>query len=198
MGHIVSNLVGYDRLVQDVQAVLDTLIPKVTEVQSTDGKWYTMRILPYRTIDNVIEGIVITFVDITEMKESHVLLQKAKAQIRLAVVVRDSNDAIVVHNPDGSVTAWNPAAERLFGWTEAEALTMNIRGMIPPDLLTQELENIEQLATGSTLLPYETRRLTKAGQTLAVGLTASALRDGAGRMYAIASTQRRTQEESAP
>jgi len=198
VGHIVSNLVGYDRLVQDVQAVLDTLIPQVTEVQSTDGKWYTMRILPYRTIDNVIEGIVITFVDITEMKESHVLLQKANAQIRLAVVVRDSNDAIVVHNPDGSLTAWNPSAERLFGWTEAEALTMNIRDMIPPELLTQELEKIEQLATGSTLLPYETRRLTKAGQTLAVGLTASALRDGAGRMYAIASTQRRTQEESAP
>ena len=69
VGHIVSNLVGYDRLVADVQAVLDTLIPKEVEVQTQAGEWYTMRILPYRTLDNVIEGAVITFVDITEARQ---------------------------------------------------------------------------------------------------------------------------------
>ena len=58
VGHIVSNLVGYDRLVTDVQAVLDTLVPKEMEVQTTAGAWYTMRIQPYRTLDNVIEGAV--------------------------------------------------------------------------------------------------------------------------------------------
>ena len=66
VGHLVSNLVGYDRLVADTQAVLDTLIPKALEVQTARGRWYAMRIQPYRTIDNVIEGAVITFVDITE------------------------------------------------------------------------------------------------------------------------------------
>ena len=78
MGHIVSNLVGYDRMVADIQAVLDTLIPKEAEVQTTAGKHYMMRIQPYRTIDNVIEGAVISFVDITEMKQAMELLQKAK------------------------------------------------------------------------------------------------------------------------
>jgi two-component system CheB/CheR fusion protein len=68
VGHIVSNLKGYDRLPQDVQAVLDTLLPREAQVQTAEGKWYTMRILPYRTLDNVIEGAVITFVDITERK----------------------------------------------------------------------------------------------------------------------------------
>ncbi|OLN30741.1 Chemotaxis protein methyltransferase CheR [Desulfovibrio sp. DV] len=198
VGHIVSNLVGYDRLVQDVQTVLDTLIPQETDVQIADGKWYTMRILPYRTMDNVIEGVVITFVDITEMKESHALLQKANAQIQLAVVVRDSHDAILVQDLDGRLTAWNLAAERLFGWNEAEALTMHIQDMIPSDLLRQELEKINQLASGGMLLPYTTRRLTKDGQTLEVGLTASALIDAAGRIYAIATTQRRSQEAPAP
>jgi two-component system CheB/CheR fusion protein len=77
MGHIVSNLVGYDRMVADIQAVLDTLIPKEAEVQTTAGKHYMMRIHPYRTIDNVIEGAVISFVDITEMKQAKELLQKA-------------------------------------------------------------------------------------------------------------------------
>jgi two-component system CheB/CheR fusion protein len=68
VGHIVSNLVGYDRLVADVQGVLDTLAPKEAQVRSTAGRWYTMSIRPYRTLDNVIEGAVITFVDITEMR----------------------------------------------------------------------------------------------------------------------------------
>ena len=50
--------------------MLDTLIPKEVEVQTTEGKWFTMRIQPYRTLDNVIEGAVITFVDITEIEAS--------------------------------------------------------------------------------------------------------------------------------
>ena len=54
MAHIVSNLVGYDRLVADTQEMLATLIPKEVEVQTTEGKWYTMRILPYRTLDDLL------------------------------------------------------------------------------------------------------------------------------------------------
>ncbi len=82
VGHIVSNLVGYDRLVADVQAVLDSLIPKEETVQTTAGAWFTMRIQPYRTIDNVIEGAVLTFVNVTEMKQAQDSLQKAFDQIK--------------------------------------------------------------------------------------------------------------------
>lgn len=69
VGHIVSNLVGYDRLVADTKDVLSTLIPREVEVQSTTGVWYTMRIMPYRTLDNVIEGAVMTFVEISRLKQ---------------------------------------------------------------------------------------------------------------------------------
>jgi two-component system, chemotaxis family, CheB/CheR fusion protein len=62
--------VGYDTLLADTQTVLDTLVPKEVEVHSQAGRWYTMRILPYRTLENVIEGAVITFTDITEYKRS--------------------------------------------------------------------------------------------------------------------------------
>jgi two-component sensor histidine kinase len=68
VGHIVSNLLGYNSLVEDIQHVLDTLVPRELEVQTKDEKWYAMHILPYRTLDNVIEGAVITFVDINERK----------------------------------------------------------------------------------------------------------------------------------
>jgi len=63
VGHIVSNLKGYDTLLPDTQEVLDTLIPKEIEVQTNSGDWYLLRILPYRTLANVIEGAVLTFVD---------------------------------------------------------------------------------------------------------------------------------------
>lgn len=69
VSHIVSNLVGYD-LVRDVQAVLDSLIPKEVEARTKAGACYTLRIRPYRTVENVIEGAVITFVDITERKQA--------------------------------------------------------------------------------------------------------------------------------
>lgn len=70
VSHIVSNLSGYDRLLVDVQTVLDTLVPKEIDVCTVEGKWYAMRIQPYRTLNNVIEGAVLTFVDISKSLRS--------------------------------------------------------------------------------------------------------------------------------
>jgi two-component system, chemotaxis family, CheB/CheR fusion protein len=67
VGHIVSNLVGDDHLVKDIQAVLRDLVPRHAEVQTHDGTWFQMHIRPYRTLENVIEGAVITFIDITDL-----------------------------------------------------------------------------------------------------------------------------------
>jgi two-component system CheB/CheR fusion protein len=81
IGHIVSNLIGYDSLIPDVQAVLDTLIPREADVQTIEGQWYTMRIQPYRTTDNMIEGAVISFINITERKRAEDAIQKALDEI---------------------------------------------------------------------------------------------------------------------
>jgi len=91
VGHIVSNLPGYGTLTADIKAVLDTLVPKELDVQTVEGRWYTMRIQPYRTLDNVIEGAVLTFVDITEVVQARELLQKANDQLRMAAVVSDES-----------------------------------------------------------------------------------------------------------
>ena len=68
IGHIVSNLI-YDELVHDARTVLDTLIPKEVEVQTPEGQWFSMRIRPYRTVENAIVGLVITFSEIAEQKK---------------------------------------------------------------------------------------------------------------------------------
>ncbi len=77
VGHIVSNLADYNHLVEDVQQVLDTLVPKEIEVQTRLEKWFILRIRPYRTLDNVIDGAVITFFDITEMKNAREMLRES-------------------------------------------------------------------------------------------------------------------------
>ena len=190
VGQIVSNLVGYDRLVADVQTVLNTLVPIETDVQTISGSWYSLRILPYRTLDNVIEGAVITFVDISEMEQTRQALLKANEQLRLAVVVRDANDAITVQDLDGRILAWNPGAVRLYGWTEAEALEMNIRDLIPVKLRNEALLKIHHLSRAEILEPYHTQRLTKKGTILEVTMVSIALVNEAGKMYAIATTER--------
>jgi two-component system CheB/CheR fusion protein len=190
VGHIVSNLVGYDRLVADTQAVLDTLAVKEMDVQTTDGKWYTMRIQPYRTLDNVIEGAVITFVDITEMKRTREALRKANELLRLSVVVRDAHDAITVQDLDGRVIAWNPGAVRMYGWSEAEALAMNVRDRIPEGLREEALAKVHQLSQSEILEPYRTQRITKEGAVVEVSMVSTALVDEAGQVYAVATTER--------
>jgi two-component system CheB/CheR fusion protein len=190
VGHIVSNLMDYDRLAADVQTVLDTLIPKEFEVQAKAGAWYDMRIMPYRTTENVIEGAVITFVDITEMKEAQAELRKANDLMRLAMVVRDAYDAIVLQDLDGRILAWNPGAVRLYGWNESEAKEMNIRDLIPEGQREEALAATRRLSRGEILEPYRAQRNTQDGRVLEVWMTSTALVDETGRMYAIATTER--------
>ena len=190
VGHVVSNLVGYDRLVADAQAVIDTLVPHEVDVQSTKGKWYTLRIQPYRTLDNVIEGVVITFVEISEIVRVRQALQKANDELRLAVVARDAGDAFIVQDLEGHILAWNPSAVRIFGWTEAEALTMNVRDLVVPAEREGFLAKAQQASRSALLEPSRVGRLTKQGEIVEVSMTSTALLDGAGRTYAIATAER--------
>ncbi len=190
VGHTVTNVVGYTSLVADVQAVLNTLIPREVDVQTIEGRWYTMRIQPYRTIEDVIEGAVITFVDITQMRNMQEILRKNNVLSRLAVVVHDTNDGMTVQDLEGNILAWNPAAERMYGWTEAEALTMNIRDFIPQGLQEESLAKMEQLSRAGTLKSYRTQRLAKDGTVVEIWMTSSVLVNEAGQMYALATTER--------
>jgi two-component system CheB/CheR fusion protein len=189
--HFSANLVGYDRLGADLREVLDTLAHKAIEVHTPEGQRYTMRMQPYRTLDNVVEGAVITFIDITDIRRSEADLLRANTELlRLAVVVRDASDAIIVHDLAGRTLAWNPAAERLYGWSEAEALALNLSERTPPALRDASLARLARLTQAEVLQPYHTRRLDKSGREVEVDVVSSALVDAQGRIYAVASTER--------
>jgi two-component system CheB/CheR fusion protein len=191
VGHIVSNLVGYSQLVTDTQSVLDTLTPKEFDVQTLKSNWYTVRIQPYRTLDNVIEGAVITFADVTELKKTEAVLHKAVDDLlRLATVVRDSSDAITVQDMDGNILAWNPGAVRMYGWSEEEALKMKASERIPPELRENAMDVLTRLSHLEVIESYNTQRLNKHGAVIEVSIISTALIDQAGSTYAISTTER--------
>ncbi|MEI8342068.1 MAG: CheR family methyltransferase, partial [Verrucomicrobiota bacterium] len=191
IGHIVSNLAGYDRLVEDVKEVLETLEPKAIEVQTKAGSWHLLGIRPYRTLENVVEWATITFVDINNLKTAQEMMLKNEAlKNRLGVVVHDSRDAVIARDLEGRILAWNPAAERMYGWSEAEALKMNIRDMIPEGRQKESRKIVEQLSKNKLLEPYRMQRLTKEGRIVEVVVTATVLLDKSRNAYAIATTER--------
>jgi two-component system CheB/CheR fusion protein len=189
VAHIVTNLVGYDRMVADIREVLESLVPKEVEVRIAEGRFFTMRIQPYRTLENVIEGAVISFIDITTMINAREDLRKANELLRLAVVVRDAHDAVTVQDLEGCILAWNPAATRIYGWTEGEALAMNVADRIPEALREPERAKAEAIARGEVLPAYASQRLTKDGRTVTVEISVTALVNETGRIYGIATTE---------
>ena len=114
---IVSNL-EYKDLLSDVKEVLDTLVLKEKEIRHKKGFWYLLRILPYRTIDNIIDGVVITFIDITERKR---LEQMEKdARIYAQSIVDTVQESILVLDKDMRVISANPSFYSTFHVSPAE------------------------------------------------------------------------------
>jgi PAS domain S-box-containing protein len=101
-------------------------------------------------------------------------------RLRLAAIVDSSDDAIISKSLDGVIRTWNTAAERLFGYSEAEAVGQPITILIPPDLRDEEADILRRLRAGERIEHYETRRLTRDGRFLDVSLTISPLRDARG------------------
>ena len=121
VGHIVSNLVGYDSLLADTQAVLDTLVPKDTEVQTKAGVWYAMSILPYRTLDNVIEGAVLTFVDISGLKRAQEEIRQSRQKYSI-MFEKAPFAAALATLPEGTILDVNEAFESMFGYPRQEVI----------------------------------------------------------------------------
>ena len=109
---------------------------------------------------------------------------------RLAVVLKDSNDAITVHDLHGNIIAWNRGAEKMYGYTEAEALKMNIAQIVPLDKKKETANYLEQIASGEIMESFETQRISKDGKILYVWLVLTCLKDDSGAIDSIATTER--------
>ncbi len=117
VGDIVSNL-EYEDLQRDVKEVLDTLVFKEKEIRDKKGSWYLMRILPYRTVDNVIEGAVVTFIDITERKGLEQM--ERDARVYAESIVDTVQESILVLDKDMRVISANSSFYSTFKVSKEE------------------------------------------------------------------------------
>lgn len=189
IGNIRPN-VSIPDLEEQVRKVTTTLSAQSIEAQDRDGRFYTLSIRPYKTLDNRIEGVVMSFINIDSTQEAERLRQILQQERRLAAVIRDSNDAVTVQDLSGHILAWNRRAEEIYGYTEQEALELDAAALIPESTREGTRGLIERLKRGERVPPYETLRRTKDGRKIKIWLTASALLDEAGNPAAIATTEK--------
>ncbi|WP_071923661.1 PAS domain S-box protein [Chelatococcus daeguensis] len=154
--------------------------------------------LPYPTplfdASGHLVGAVNVLVDMTER------LHAEEAARRLALIVESSDDAIISTDLDGIVTSWNGGAERLYGYTAAEAIGRPVMILIPDDRPDEEPSILERIRRGERVDHYETVRRCKDGRLVDVSLTVSPIHDGAGRIIGASKiarniTDRRQAEE---
>ena len=119
VSHIASNL-NYEEMLEDAGKVLDSLQTREVEVQTKEGAWYQMRILPYRTQENVIDGLVLTFNDISELKRSQ---RKAASAMHLMEGAFDaSREPVLALDSDLKVVMANSAFYKVFETGPGETL----------------------------------------------------------------------------
>jgi PAS domain S-box-containing protein len=112
------------------------------------------------------------------------------ASERLAAIVESSDDAIVSKDLNGIVTSWNPAAERIFGYTAEEMIGRPITTIIPPELLDDETRILATIARGERIEHFDTVRVRKGGERLEISLTISPVRNDAGQIIGAAKIAR--------
>ena len=119
----------------------------------------------------------------------------AEARLRLAAIVESSNDAIFSKNLDGIVLSWNAAAQRIFGFSEAEVVGRPAAILLPPEREDEESGLLQRLRAGERIDRFRTTRLTKAGHTINVSLTFTPLTDSGGTLVGVAEIARDVTEQ---
>jgi PAS domain S-box-containing protein len=123
-------------------------------------------------------------------QERRVHRQAEAARSHLAAIVESCDEAIIGKNLDGTITSWNAAAERLYGYKAAEMIGRSVSVLVPP-YRPRDLPEIFEMATrGERLEPFETVRIRKDGTPVEVSLIVSPIKDAAGKVIGASSAAR--------
>ena len=134
------------------------------------------------TTVTVVAIVVLALVATVSRRREAETPSRERIALRLAAIVESSDDAIIAKDLNGTITAWNAAAERLYGYTATEAIGQSIRIVIPPDRQHEEDDFLTRLRRGETIRHFETVRMAKGGRLIEVSLTVSPIRTASGEI----------------
>ena len=151
---------------------------RIYRLKHKDGsfRWVDDNLRLIRDAAGQPSALVGVLTDITSQKHSIATIQ------RLADIVESSNDAILSESLDGLVTSWNPAAERLTGYSAQEMIGHPLTLIIPPDRECEERDLLQRVGRGETTFHYKARRVRKDGAEINVAVTVSPIKDADGRI----------------
>lgn len=152
-----------------------TSISSEFRVQHKHGDWRWIQVVGTNLLNEPsVQAIVVNCRDITERKQAE------EAMNRLAAIVEFTDEAIIAQTLDGVITSWNPAAERLYGYTAEEAIGRHISLIVPGDRLDEVSHILTQLKRGEQVKRFETVQQRKDGLQIHVLVTISPLKDATG------------------
>jgi hypothetical protein len=154
--------------------------------RAKDGSfyWVDSTIVGLAGADGKLHKYVAIRVDITERKRAE------EVRERLAAVVESSDDAIIGKTLDGVITTWNHGAEKVFGYSSAEAVGKTIHMLVPPERANEEPDILARIGRGESVEHFETIRVRKDGTYIDVSTTVSPIRDSSGAIVGVSKVAR--------
>ena len=178
LSHLRTQL-QYPELAEDARRVLERLALVEREVGASDGNWYLVRMLPYRTLDDRIAGVVLTFVDISERKQGQEALRRSED--RFSAIVNQAVVGVVQTDLEGHITFVNRHYSHMLGYGHDELIGTQLLDLIHPVDRQLSAHLMRRLADHGEPFHIEKRCLRKDGSTLWLHNSVSYLADALGR-----------------
>jgi two-component system, chemotaxis family, CheB/CheR fusion protein len=191
-----SHQLEYDELMRDMRKVLSDLAPIRKEVHGRNNIFYDMRMRPYRTVDDKIDGVVITFVDITERLQMEQALRERERQLRQQKRMVDlARVPIFIWDPLGGIVEWNRGCEELYGYTSEEAIGKHKEELLRTELPHSSFEELTNKLREEGMWTGELLHCAKGGRVLTVEALIQ-IESVGGRQLAFESTRDITDRKS--
>lgn len=164
-----AHKLDYDGFSADAKLVLQNLMPIEREICGREGAWFHVRFRPYRTLDDKIDGVVATFLDVTDRRQMETALRASQELLRQETrLVELSRAPIFVWEFHGAIVQWNRGSEELYGYTRSEAIGKQKHILLKTSVPGGTFQDIKEALLRTGVWMGDLNHVTKSGQSITV------------------------------